>query len=472
MPVIRSAGSEAGLNAARSSAAATRASTPGIVGKSARSAAWGRGRPEVGWVIIGWLVSLPGRRLIATLAALWVLLVSSLGVVHADLPPSTWVAMSALPHQGRAAIFALSVDPTNNQVLLAGNSEGTLLRSTNGGATWTPVHSGKALVDTIAFSPPDRPGVVLAGTRGGGALVSSDGGATWAAAGGLDGRSVRAFGFSLTVMIAGTDRGVYVSQDGHSWSPSGLADRSIDGIAVLAIHAPVRLLAASDAPLVSGNLPLFQSIDGGASWKQVVPPINGTFIVKLVAGPLPPTGNIRPLLVGTNGGLFASTDNGDSFRPLSGGDLLPSTDYTQIAFITDHHDRFYAASDGGGSGAGGLWRTNDSGVSFTSLAPPMPSVTALAVSNDESPVLYVAAFRPSDHVATLWAYHDTGGTPQGPPVFTSPLASGARASPTPGSSGTLLGFLSSPEVPYVGLGAAALLVILVAAVSHLRSRRR
>ncbi len=422
-------------------------------------------------MIIGWLVSLPGRRLIATLATLWVLLTGSLGVVHADLPPSTWVPLNALPHQGRAAIFALSTDPSNNQVLLAGNSEGTLLRSTDGGSTWSPVHTGKALLNTIAFSP-YRQGMVLAGTRGGGALVSSDGGATWATAGGLDGRSVRAFGYSLTVMVAGTDKGVYVSQDGSSWSPSGLADRSIDAIAVAAIHVPVRLLAASDAPLVSGNLPLFQSLDGGSSWAQLAPPINGTFIVKLAAGPLPPTGNIRPLLAGTNGGLFASTDNGVSFTPLSGGDLLPSTDYTQVAFVTDHHDRFYVASDGGGSGAGGVWRTNDSGGSFTSLAPPMPSITALAVSNDESPVLYVATFRPADHFAALWAYHDTGGTPQGPQVTPSPFVSGARTSPSPGSGSNALGFFSSPQVPYIGLGVAALAVILFAAVSHLRSRRR
>ncbi len=416
-------------------------------------------------------VSLLGRRPIATLATLGVLIIGSLGVVSADLAPSTWVPLKALPHQGRSAIFALSVDPSNNQLLLAGNSEGTLLRSADGGTTWSVVHNGKTLFNTIAFSP-YKPGLVLAGSRGGGALVSTDGGATWGNANGLDGRSVRTFGYSLTLIVAGTDKGVYVSQDGSTWSLSGLADRSIDAVAVAAIHVPVRLLAASDAPLASGSLPLFQSIDGGASWTQVVPPINGTFIVRLAAGPLPPTGNIRPLLAGTNGGLFASTDNGGSFTPLSGGDLLPSTDYTQIAFITDHFDRFYAASDGGGSGAGGLWRSNDSGGSFTSLAPPVPSITALAVSNDESPVLYVATFRPSDQVAALWVYHDTGGTPEGPPVTPTPFASGARTSPTPGSGSNPLRFLSSPQAPYIGLGLGALVVILVAAVSHLRGRRR
>src|SRR5260370_15644138 len=98
---------------------------------------------------------------------------------------------------------------------------------------------------------------------------------------------------------------------------------------------------------------------------------------KLDAGPLPATGNVRPLVLGSNTGLFLSNDNGANFAPLSGGALLPSTDYTQAAFITDHFDRFYAASDRGGSKSRGLWRTDDGGQSFRSLPPPQPSATAL-----------------------------------------------------------------------------------------------
>src|SRR6266496_415423 len=127
-------------------------------------------------------------------------------------------------------------------------------------------------------------------------------------------------------------------------------------------------------------LPLYQSLDGGLTWKSFTPPISGTITVRLAAGPLPRTGNVRPLLAGTNSGLFTSTDNGTSFSPLSGGGLLPTTDYTQGAFITTHFDRYYVASDGGGSGAGGLWRTDNAGQAFTSLRPPELSITALAVS--------------------------------------------------------------------------------------------
>jgi hypothetical protein len=420
-------------------------------------------------VIIGGLVSLLGQRLAATAVALWVIAIAAVTAFADALPDSTWVALKPLPHQGHSAVFALAVDPSNNQSVVAGNSEGSLLKSSSGGTTWNTVHSGKASLTTIAYSP-FTAGLVLAGTRGSGALVSRDGGGTWSAAPGLEGRSVRVFAFALTLVAAGTDHGVYVSPDGFNWSQSGLTNRNISAVAVEAIHEPVRLVAGSDAQTSSGALPLYQSLDGGATWTPFTPPISGTIVVKLAAGPLPPTGNVRPLIVGTNTGLFASTDNGVTFNPLSGGALLPATDYTQVNFITDHYDRFYAASDGGGSKSGGLWRTNDAGQDFTSVQPPEPAVSALAVSNDENPTLYVATFQPSTHVASLWAYHDTGGTPQGPPPQT-PVASASRTGHSGGDS-LLSQILAAPQLPYVGLGLGALAVVMTAVVAHLRGRSR
>ena len=422
------------------------------------------------WVIIGRLVSLSGRRLAATLVALWVIAFAAMNAVADALPPSTWVALKSLPRQGRTAIFALAVDPSNSQQLIAGNSEGSLLRSTDGASNWTSVYTGKTALTTIVFSPFNS-GLVLAGTRGSGGLVSRDGGATWSVATGLEGRQVRVFTFSLTLVAAGTDQGVFISQDGSSWKQSGLANRSIDALAVTAIHAPVRIIAGSDGPLSAGTVPMFQSADGGVNWSPLSPAVSGSFIVKLAAGPLPPVGDTRPVIAGTNAGLFASNDNGLSFVALSGGIVLPSTDYTQLAFITDHHDRFYAASDGGGSGAGGIWRTNDGGQSFGSLVPPMRSITALAVSNDESPFLYVATFRPSDHVAALWVYRDTGGTPQGPIGSPTPVASGGRTS-SGSSASSMFDFLTWSQTPYIALGMGALVVVLLAFLANARSRRR
>ena len=400
---------------------------------------------------------------------MWVIAIASMVALADALPDSTWVALGSLPHQGNTAIFALAVDPSNNQVLLAGNSEGSLLKSANGGVTWNVVHAGKFVVTTIAYSS-NGTGLVLAGTRGGGALVSRDGGASWSAAVGLEGRVVHVFAFSLTTVAAGTDKGVYLSPDGGAWSQSTLSNRGIDALAVEAIHAPVRLVAGSDGQ-VSGSVPLYQSVDSGASWTTLTPPIAGTTVVKLAAGPLPPTGTVRPLVVGTNTGLFLSTDNAANFAPLSGGALLPTTDYTQVAFVADHFDKFYAASDGGGSKSGGLWRTDDGGQSFRSLQPPQPSVTALAVSNDEDPVLYVAIFQPTTHAASLWAYHDTGGPPQGSGSSPTAVASATRKS-HPANTSALQQILGAPQLPYIGLGLGALAVVLTAVVAHVRGRYR
>lgn len=399
-----------------------------------------------------------------------ILIAASITTTAAALPDSTWTLLSALPNQPHTAVFALGVSPANNQVVLVGDAQGQLSRSTDGGVTWKVVRRGTSPINTVTFSP-FTAGLVLAGTRGGGAFVSRDDGATWSAARGLDGRNVRVFAFAISIVAAGTDRGVYTSADGGSWKQSGLADRSISALAAEAIHDPARLVAGTDQPPASGGLRLYQSVDAAATWTSFTPAISGTITTRLVAGPLPPIGNVRPLLVGTNSGMFASKDNGTTFTPLSGGGLLPTTDYTQAAFLTTHFDRYYVASDGGGSGGGGLWRSTNGGRSFNSLAPPEVAVTALAVSGDEKPVLYIATFRPADHVATLWAFHDTGGVPQGPRATPSPVASGARTHA--GGDVTLIDELArSGQLPYVGLGLGALAILLYAIAAHLRGRYR
>jgi hypothetical protein len=433
-------------------------------------------------VIIGTLVSLSRKRLVATLVAFLSCSWGGLAALtHAGaesfidlsrtLPASTWVALPPMPGQGQSAIFALGVNPSNNQVVIAGRSDGALMRSTDGGSTWKVARSGSARVLTIAFDP-NKSGFVLAGLRGAGALASKDGGLSWAPVNGLEGRSVKVFGFALTLVAAGTDHGVYASADGLTWRPSGLGNTSIGTLAVTVVHDPARIVAGSDAASTTGGLPLFQSTDGGSTWAQLKAGISGKVISSLAAGPLPPAILTRPLVVGTNAGLFTSIDNGVSFTPRSGGGLLPSIDYTQIAFVTTHFDRFYAASDGGGSASGGLWRTRDAAHHFASLTPPMPSVTALAVSNDENPILYVATFRPTDQVAVLWGYRDTGGIPQVVGATPTPSTSGSRTNPPPaGGPSEISQLLFSARTPYIAIGLAALIVILLAVVSHFRGRR-
>ncbi|MBJ7599535.1 MAG: hypothetical protein DLM67_03375 [Candidatus Nephthysia bennettiae] len=389
---------------------------------------------------------------------------------------NTWTALSPLPQSQDHPLLALAVDPSDGRVLLAGTASGEIYRSADGGQSWRLSRAGLGRgVAALSFSP-FRPGFVLAGTRGSGIWRSTDGGLSWQPQPGTESRSARAFSFTKTLALAGTDQGVLVSHDLGSWAVSGLNQVTVSALAASAVNEPTRLVAGGDGTRSSEALPLFTSGDGGQSWAPVAGTQAGSSMVAmLTAGPLPSQQTVRPLLLGTNTGLFLSTDNGSSWQQLTGGGALPATDFTSAAFVTTHADRFYVASDGGGAQLGGLWSTGDTGGHVNSLSPPVPSVTALAVSNDDTPTLYVATFRGGDHSVMLWSYRDAGGQPRGPAAVPS-LAPGTQAKAVGKAPRTgrlwILSLLSGPEAPYLVLGFIALLVLVLAGVTHFRRARR
>jgi len=410
------------------------------------------------------------QRLAATALACLPLAFGSPALADAP-PPSTWAPLTPLPEKPGSPLFALAVSPADSQLVLAGTSTGTIYRSADGGATWRVARSGLGRgVLTLNFSP-FKPGLVMAGTRGAGAWRSTDGGATWTQAPGLEKVSARAFGFARSLMAAGTDHGVFLARD-SAWAPAGLNQLSVDALAVAAVSDPSRLLVGADSSSAGETLPLYQSDDGGTSWSPIGAALGGSLVVaSLAAGPLPPQKDVRPLLLGTNAGLFVSVDNGTSWTPLTGGGALPATDYNQVAFVRDRYDRFYVASDGGATDLGGLWFTGDGGQHFTSLKAPGP-VTALAVSNDDQPTLYVATFRPADHAFVIWTYKDNGGEPKGPYTGVPPLATGGQ--PGPGNrAGTpaWTQLLAGPEAPYLAVGVLSLAVLCLAVVAYVRRGR-
>ena len=419
------------------------------------------------------------RRLLATalfLAPLSLLALLATPPVRAAAADNTWTQLAAVPQTGGDPVLALAVDPADGRVLLAGTGAGDIYRSMDGAQSWRLARSGLGRgVAAIAFSP-FKQGLVLAGTRGSGIWRSGDGGASWQPQPGTESRTVRAFGFTKSVTVAGGDEGVLVSRDGGSWSPSGLNQVTVSALATPAANEPERLVAGGDASRGSEPLPLFTSSDGGQSWSAVSGDLSGSSMVAmLAAGPVPAQQSTRPLLLGTNTGLFLSGDNGASWKQLTAGGTLPATDFTSAAFVTSHPERFYVASDGGVSQAGGLWSTGDSGDHFKSLNPPLPAVTALALSNGDTPTLYAASFRGGDHGVVLWSYRDTGGDPRGPaPVASPPAGHGGQVpSAAPAvARGWFLQLLAGPEAPYLALGALALLTLVLAGVTHFRRARR
>ena len=232
-----------------------------------------------------------------------VLWVSGVGMVHAG--NNVWTSL------GQGSVASLVIAPTAPTTLYAGSTAG-VLRSTNGGTTWSVVISvaGPALaIDPIT------PTTVYANAFGSGVFKSTDGGTTWSGVNtGLPGVPVLALAINPltpTTLYAGTNgSGVFKSTDGgSSWSAmnTGLPD-GFPIVSVLAID-PI-----TPTTVYAGAGSAFKSTDGGSTWNAVLADVaDGGGIRFLVVDPLTPTtvyaADFQNVFRSTNGGSTWSTIN-------------------------------------------------------------------------------------------------------------------------------------------------------------------
>ncbi len=238
------------------------------------------------------------------------------------------------------AITALAVDPANPQTIYAGDSgmmtEGRILKSTDGGATWATAASGISTHNVKALAiHPDKPATIYAVVEDS-LYVSDNAGASWMkTTGKMEAGSSEAN--VLTVMVtsdalyAGTTAGVWKSLDsGASWSQgTGLNSSGIlkyfFGIAALAADpAGSSLLYAGDSGLMTSG-GVYASTDGGTSWTQV-----GGALTEDISCLAMDSSDPRTVYAATDAGLYRLTNvSSISFRitasaPQGRGAILPT----------------------------------------------------------------------------------------------------------------------------------------------------
>jgi photosystem II stability/assembly factor-like uncharacterized protein len=207
--------------------------------------------------------------------------------------------------------------------------------------------------------------------------------------------------------------GIYRSADGgRSWSHLGLTDGQ--QIAELAVDPrdPNRLFAAVLGHPYGPNAErgIYRSVDGGASWQQVLykdPDTGGSAVAIDPKNPQVVYAGLwqnrlgpwedKNEFEGTGGGLFKSTDGGTSWRRLSAG-LPANLAQLNLAIASSAPARLYAAvgSDEPGeysSAAGlGIFRSDDAGESWTrTTSDPRP---ALRIGGGDLPVIRVDPSNP------------------------------------------------------------------------------
>lgn len=214
------------------------------------------------------------------------------------------------PYNIGGRIQDVEMDPTNMQIIYAGAATGGIFKSTDQGATWTPIFDlqPSLSIGDIAIAPLD-PETIYAGTgepNCGGGSITYDG------------------------------AGIFKSLDGgESWNYTGLDSSRNTGRIVVDPKNTNRVFAATMGDLFadSPHRGVYRTEDGGASWQQVLFLNDSTGAIDLAINRLHPDTIFactwervrRPTYEhygGASSGIYRSYDGGNTWTELTSG--LPS----------------------------------------------------------------------------------------------------------------------------------------------------
>jgi photosystem II stability/assembly factor-like uncharacterized protein len=248
---------------------------------------------------------------------------------------------------------------------------GGVWKTTNNGVTFEPIfeHQNVSSIGAIAVSPKD-PNVVWVGTGdasctrsaywGDGVYKTLDGGKTWASLGLKDSQHI-----SRIVINPKNPNNVLVAAMGHLYSPND--ERGV-----------------------------FQTSDGGKTWKKVLFVSDQTGAIDLVMDRRNPQVLYAAMYQcrrygwkiadgGTESGIFQSIDGGNNWKKLAGG--LPTGPIGRIGLDVSYSspDTVYAVLDnfnpresGGGKIGGEVYRTDDGGRAWRKTSSDRDDVSRKA----------------------------------------------------------------------------------------------
>lgn len=267
--------------------------------------------------------------------------------VYADLQ---WRCIG--PFRGGRTVAATGI-PGNPNLFYIGVNNGGVWKTTDAGRTWFPIFDSQPTgsIGALAVAP-SNPDIIYVGSgeglrrpdlsTGDGIYKSTDAGKAWRHLGLRDGQQIA----SIIVDPQDPNR-VFVAVLGHPYGPN--SERGV-----------------------------FRSTDGGDTWQKILYKDDDTGAADLAFDPKNPqiiytdmwssrrppwtTGNP---LEGHTGGLFKSTDGGDTWHPLTKGLPTNQQGLGRIGFgiSPSSPNRMYALVDAAPE-VGGLYRSDDAGESW------------------------------------------------------------------------------------------------------------
>ena len=287
---------------------------------------------------------------------------------------------------------------------------------------------------------PTEPWTFYLGAVGGGVFKTTDSGETWQSlwdaepTGSIGTIAVAASDPNIVYVGSGeglarpdlsTGDGVYKSTDaGKTWTHLGLRDgQQIGQIAINPKDPNTVFVAVTGHPYgPNTERGLFRSMDGGTTFKKVLYIDDKTGASEVQIDPQHPNIVFAGMWQrqegpwengswsGTNGGLFRSTDGGDTWKKITGGGLPEGIVQVNLTISPTDSNRIYAEVAYGRTV--GLFRSDDGGQSWVH-APEDDTRPEARIGGGDLPVPVVDPKDPNTiYVATVvtWKSTDAGKT--------------------------------------------------------------
>lgn len=289
------------------------------------------------------------------------------------------------PEGNRAiAIAGVPGDPLINYI---GAASGGLWKTEDGGVSWKPIFDDQNVssIGSVALAP-SNPNIVWVGT-----------GETFLI------RPAHAMG-----------DGIYKSEDGgKTWQNMGLEKTGRIGRIVIHPSNPDIVYAAALGHTYGPQQErgVYRTTDGGKTWEQVLFVDEGTGAADIAIDPKNPDNLFAGMWSihintwglnsgGPGGGVYRSTDGGDTWEPMTGKGLPGGVDRpvgkTAVALCYDQPNVVYALFE---IESPALYRSDDGGENWTlmtrdhDIAERAPYYTRIAVAPDNPDEIYFISVR-------------------------------------------------------------------------------
>jgi photosystem II stability/assembly factor-like uncharacterized protein len=323
---------------------------------------------------------------------------SPLAVNAADAPYANLKWREIGPALGGGRVAAVAGTPQDDKLYYLGTAGGGVWKSENGGATWSPVFDGQsvAAIGAVAIDPTNE-NVVWAGTGeanprndvsyGDGLYKSTDGGKHWTRVGLANTRHISRIavdpknsshvvvGALGDVYADSPDRGVYTTFDGgKSWAKSlyvgprsGASDIAMNPRNPNIVYAGIWEFRREPWTFTSGGDDdgLYKSTDGGRTFSKLTGnglPTGQTGRIGLAIAPSDPA-RIFALIEAKGGILWRSDDDGAHWAMTSSDTLVDQRPFyfSHIAVDPTDKNHVYAVSEM-------LAESKDGGKKFEEIA--------------------------------------------------------------------------------------------------------